>query len=271
MTKIQAYSNHFIILLAICFGIGLHSCKTPEHIIYFEDARDSTAVVLPDTKFTPVIKPDDVISIFVSAPNMDLARPFNQSQGLSVEEGDGDTEGGGGSSPTFVVDADGKIDFPVLGTIQVGGKTRNQVSDDLEQKLTTYINDPIVHVRITNFKITVLGEVRSPGVFNIPNERVTILEALGLAGDLTIQGERTNVKVMREENNKVTYTEVDLTSKEIHKSSVYYLAQNDILYVTPNESRIKQSKIRDNTTLGIILSVVGTAITVISLVIAGQN
>ena len=271
MTKIQVHSNHVrIYILLICIGIVLHACKTPENIIYFEDARDSTAVVLTDTKFTPTIKPDDVISIFVSAPNMDLARPFNQSQGLSVEEGDEDTEGGG-SAPTFIVDAEGKIDFPVLGTIEVGGKTRIQVSDELEQKLTTYINDPIVHVRITNFKITVLGEVSSPGVFTIPNERVTILEALGLAGDLTIQGERTNVKVMREENNKVTYTEVDLTSKDIHKSPVYYLAQNDILYVTPNESRIKQSKIRDNTTLGIILSVVGTAITVVSLVIAGQN
>lgn len=120
--------------------------------------------------------------------------------------------------------------------------TRLEATDVLKKKIGAYVNNPIVNIKIVNFKITVLGEVARPGTFKINHERVTILEALGLAGDMTIFGQRQNVLVIRELDGKKTYTRIDLTTDEVFKSSVYYLSQNDVVYVEPNGDRMNQSK-----------------------------
>ncbi|WP_234423422.1 MULTISPECIES: polysaccharide biosynthesis/export family protein [Aquimarina] len=220
--------------------------------------------------FTSIFKVDDIVGILVSAADMDAARPFNlmQSSSMSLGEGGGGNavSSAGSGEPTYLINEEGNIDFPVLGELKIAGLTRIEVKEMIKEKLKIYINDPIVSVRLKNFKITVMGEVSRPGSYTIPNERITIIEALGLAGDMTIKGRRENLMVIRENEGVNTYHRVDLTSKSIFESPVYYLAQNDVVYVEPNNSRIKESKTRDNT-LGVIISIVGVIISVVTLVV----
>ncbi len=258
----------FLFLLLVF--ISVVSCKVPGDVVYFQNSEDLEQITSKNS-FTPVFKVDDIVSILVSASDMDAARPFNlmgASIGAASGEGAAASSGSSGSSsegPTYLIDEEGNIDFPVLGSLKIAGLTRIEVKKMLKEKLKIYINDPIVSVRLQNFKITVLGEVRSPGAYTIPNERITIIEALGLAGDMTIKGKRPNVMVIRENEGVNTYHRVDLTSKSIFESPVYYLAQNDVLYVEPNNSQIRTSKTNNNT-LAIILSVFGVALTSIGLI-----
>ncbi|MCK8520553.1 polysaccharide biosynthesis/export family protein [Aquimarina sp. D1M17] len=250
--------------------ISIFSCKAPEDVVYFQNSANLEKIN-SKSSFTPVFKVDDIVSIFVSAGDMDAARPFNLGQGSSIsaiggENGAGTGGGTGASEPTYLIDETGNIDFPVLGKLKLAGLTRIQVKEMIKEKLKVYINDPIVSVRLKNFKITVLGEVVSPGSYTVPNERVTIIEALGMAGDMTIKGKRKNVMVIRENDGVNTYHRVDLTSKEIFESPVYYLAQNDVLYIEPNDSKVRTSKTNNNT-LGIILSVFGVALSAVSLIL----
>jgi len=249
----------FLLLL-----LTIISCKTPTDIVYFQNTSDLEKIS-SDNSFTPTFKVDDVVSILVSATDMDAARPFNllgASIG-SLETAGGDGNSNAGSEPTYLIDEQGNIEFPVLGKLKLAGLTRIEVKEMLKEKLTVYIKDPIVNVRLKNFKITVIGEVGAPGSFTIPNERITVIEALGLAGDLEIKGKRTNITVIREKDGENTYHKLDLTSKEIFKSPVYYLAQNDVLYVEPNTSRINESRTNNNL-FGIVLSVVGVTLSILT-------
>lgn len=259
-------SYYFVIVLLTVFTF---SCKTPVDIVYFQESQDLEEIK-SDNSFTPVFKVDDVVSIMVSATDMDAARPFNLMQGASIPSGEGDTSGGnpnsGGSEPTYLIDEGGNIDFPVLGKLKISGLTRVEIKDMLKKKLKLYIKDPIVNVRLKNFKITVIGEVVRPGSFTIPNERVTIIEAIGLAGDLTITGKRGNVMVIRENDGVNTYHRVDLTSKTIFDSPVYYLAQNDVLYVEPNVARLKESKGSQNT-VGVAISIISVGLAALALIL----
>ena len=255
-------SRFLFLFLGLIF---VFSCKTPENVVYFQDSSNLEKISSTNS-FTPVFKVDDIVSIFVSAADMDAAVPFNLMQGTSINDGLVGANSNNSPQPTYLIDEDGNIDFPVLGSLKIAGLTRVQVKDMIKEKLKIYINDPIVNVRLKNFKITVVGEVERPGSYNIPNERVTIIEALGLAGDMTIKGKRDNVMVIRENEGENTYHRLDLTSKTIFESPVYYLAQNDVLYVEPNVSRIKESRSRNNT-IGVIISIVGVVLSVVTLIV----
>jgi len=236
------------------------SCKVPTNVVYFQESENLEEIPNENT-FTPVFKVDDIISILVSSSDMAASRPFNKMQGASLDLSEGGSASEGGSEPTYLIDEDGNIDFPILGKLKVAGLTRTEVKELIKEQLKIYINDPVVSIRLKNFKITLMGEVRAPGAYTIPNERITIIEALGLGQDLTIKGNRENILVIRENEGKNTYHRVDLTSKNIFESPVYYLAQNDVLYVEPNVSKIRESQTK-NDTLGIIISVVGVLISV---------
>jgi polysaccharide export outer membrane protein len=178
---------------------------------------------------------------------MDAVRPFNLY--MAAFRG---TAGGITSTPslqTYLIDATGNIDFPVIGTVPIGGLSRKEATRLVTDKLLPYIKDPIVIIRITNFKISVLGEVNAPGTFNIPNERVTLPEALGLASDLSIQGIRANILIIREVDGKITKNYIDLRTNALFSSPFYYLQQNDVVYIEPNNSRIKESKVNPNTSI----------------------
>ncbi|MDO9137013.1 MAG: polysaccharide biosynthesis/export family protein, partial [Lutibacter sp.] len=165
---------------------------------------------------------------------------------------------------TYLVNSDGDINFPVLGKIKVEGFTIKEITSHLTEALAVYIKNPIVNIRLTNFKVTVLGEVQKPGTYPVPNERISILEAIGLAGDLTIQGKRKNMVLIREQNGKRTFIDIDLTNKEILNSPYFYLAQNDVLIVEPNKTKINSSAVGPN--IGVIFASISTLISIIVLI-----
>jgi polysaccharide export outer membrane protein len=150
---------------------------------------------------------------------------------------------GAPTPPGYLVNSDGNIQFPIIGDIQLAGMTRTQAIEKLKEELSSYIVNPTISIRILNFRVTVLGDVRNPGTFTIPNERITVLEALGIAGDLLITGERENVLVVRDDDGKKREYRIDLTSESLFSSPVYYLQQNDVIYVEPNRAKRNSSVI----------------------------
>ncbi|MGZ4036806.1 MAG: polysaccharide biosynthesis/export family protein [Bacteroidia bacterium] len=239
------------------------SCISKKKMVYFQGKGDSKTEGAKN--YTPVLKSDDLLSILVTAFDAEAVRPFNLPLASMSTTQYGGYSTGTPSQPGFLVDANGNIDFPVIGAVHLGGMDRLAATALLKEKLSAYVSNPIVIIRILNFKVTVLGEVRNPGTFTIPNERITLPEAIGIAGDLNITGVRNNVLVVRDVDGKKTETRVDLTSKELFSSPVYYLNQNDMIYVEPNRAKINSSVINP-ANAGIIISAVSLIITVLALI-----
>jgi polysaccharide export outer membrane protein len=187
------------------------------------------------------IQPQDMLSIVVSSKEPELALPFNLP--IISYQGIGEAYMGQQHLLSYTVNKDGDIDFPVLGKLHIEGLTRNQLEQFVKEKIIAenYIKDPVVTVQFVNFRLTVSGEVARPGTCEIKSDHITLFEALSMAGDLTIHGKRDNVKVIREKNGERTVYEVDLRTANIFDSPVYYLQQNDIIYVTPNKYRSNQT------------------------------
>ncbi|MCF6212589.1 MAG: polysaccharide export protein [Flavobacteriaceae bacterium] len=245
-------------LVLLIISIFISGCASRQDLVYFQTDNNEINTTV---KYELTYKPDDLLTIAVSALDMDAVRPFN----LYVAEYRGGANGitSTPSLQTYLVDADGNIDFPVIGAVSIADLTRKEATRLITDKLRPYVKDPIVNIRLINFKISVLGEVNRPGSFNIPNERVTLIEALGLAGDLNIQARRLNVLVVREIDGKVTKTYIDLRSNAIFSSPFYYLQQNDMVYVEPNGAKIKSSRINPYT--GITLSAISTLISLFAI------
>ena len=254
----------FPIIIKICgvaFLMQLSACKTREKLVYFQNQSDS---LVTHSSFTPIVQVDDYLSIKVTGLDPESVIAFN----LPLESGQTNQSGytqGNTARNGYLVDADGTITMPVIGIFRIAGLSRKEATIQLQKKLEEYTSDPIVHIQILNYKVTILGDVRSPGTYTIPNERITLLEAIGLAGDLKPTGVRENVLVIREEAGKKVEYRVDLTSKSVFASPVYYLAQNDVVYIEPNmSSRSESSFIRVNG--GIFLSLTSLIITTITLI-----
>lgn len=222
------------------------SCAPVKNIAYFQDKALNHPEQI-DKHGGIVIQPKDMISIVVSSRNPELVTMFNLPI-VSYQAG-AETVANGGQQKLlgYVVDNDGYIDFPVLGTIQVAGLTRWELAEEIKDRLLKegYLTDAVVTVEFMNFKVSVLGEVNHPGTFTIEGDKVTVLQALSLAGDLTIFGERTNVTVIRELDGKRTFYNIDLCSVDMFKSPAYNLQQNDIVYVEPSEIKARQSTVDD--------------------------
>ena len=240
-------------ITSIIILLFLSSCVSKKEVVYFQNAKDFETMVDTDT-FTPKFKVNDIISVYVSTFDMDASRPFNLSK-----------DGGNNNNTEFLdylIDNEGNIDYPVLGKIKLLGLSVQEAQELFKDKLALYLKDPIVNIRILNFRISVLGEVGSPGMYEVSGERITILEALALAGDLTIKGQRENILVVRDFNGTKTYTRVDLTNKELFNSPVYYLTQNDTIYVEPNNSAVSGASgdMRISTIISISSFLVTTAL-----------
>ena len=248
---VLAYKRTKLVLVSIAiFLLFFSSCVPKKEVIYFQNAKDFETIVDTDT-FAPKFKVNDVVSIFVSTFNMEAVQPFNLFIG-----------GANTANPQFIdylVDVEGNIDFPVLGKIKLLGLSVQETQELFKEKLSLYLKDPIVNIRILNFRVSVIGEVNRPGRYEVSGQRITILEALALAGDLTIKGNRTDVLVIRDFSGTKTYTKVDLTNKELFNSPVYYLTQNDVVYVVPNNSAISSAS--GDTRIGTIISVTSFLIT----------
>jgi len=230
------------------------SCTNKKKLIYFQGNLAAS-----NSTYTPTLKKDDILSITIMGLDADAIKPFN-SPIISVNPTNGGYSQGTPTPPGYLIDADGNIDFPVIGKIHMAGLNRNDAIDTLKKHLSPYLTKPTILLRIINYKVTVLGEVRNPGTFTIPNERITLPEALGIAGDLLITGVRKNVMVIRDVDGKKTETIVDLTSKDLFASQVFYLQQNDLVYVQPNRARINSSVV-NTTNVSLVISVISLLVT----------
>jgi polysaccharide export outer membrane protein len=241
----------------------LGSCASRQEIVYFQD-EPLTDEIMSANNYEIKFKPADMLTIDISAQDPEAVAPFlltpvAQSVGnnLSLDRNL--------RVQTYLIDVNGNIEFPVLGTLKIQGLSRVEATDMLKGKLSEYIKDPIVNVRLINFTVTVLGEVNSPGTFTVQNERISLSDALGLAGDLTIYGKRDNVLLIREIDGKKRYAKFDLNSVNVLNSPNYYLTQNDVIYVEPNNARVRQSSYNQNN--GIIISAVATLATIAAILI----
>jgi len=250
-----------ILLISILTIAIFTSCASRKDIVYFQDEPISEEILMSEPKQL-LYKPDDILTINVSALDPDTVRPFNlpvvSNNTTNVTSAQGQLQ-----MQTYLVDYDGNIEFPVLGKIKVSGLTRTELTSLLVEKISTMATDPIVNVRLANFTITIIGEVSRPGTFTIQDERITVLEALGLANDLTIFGKRKNVKLIREIDGKKKFAYIDLTSVNVVNSPVYYLQQNDVIYVEPNKAKVRSSTYNQNN--GVLISAIGTLTTILAV------
>ena len=228
-------------LISVC--VFATSCINSKKVVYFNNIQDTT-LQAPAISTESVIQKSDLLNITVSSLNPEASLIFNMAnQANSVSPLSTGTTMVSGGAPVlngYLVGEDGSIKFPVLGAIPVTGLTKKQLEDKISASLVDkkLLVDPIVNVRFLNFRVTVLGEVARPTTLNVANEKISILEALGLAGDLTIYGKRENVLLIREEGNRKIIKRIDLNSEKILTSPYYYLKTNDIVYVEPNTSKI---------------------------------
>lgn len=252
------------ILLSVCLVICLLSaCGSVKDITYLQGEGLLKKTAIADT-FDLKIQKDDLLDIVVSCIEPELLRPFNQQSGGANYVGgynggyEGSYAGNNGYNRGYLVEVDGTINYPLLGKIKVAGLTRRDVIDLIEGRLKKegYIEDPIVTVRFLNFRISVLGEVNRPGTYNILSERITLLEALSMAGDLTIYGRRDRVAVIREIDGERVILYHDLRSMDVFQSPNYYLKQNDMIYVEPNRVRAEASKQNQFTNVGTWMSII---------------
>ena len=238
-------SKKNIILFLSVAAVLLSSCAAPKNIAYFQNKTVNHPEKI-DKHAGIVIQPKDMLSIVVSSRNPELVAMFNLPV-VSYQAGSEIVNGGYQKLIGYVVDNQGYIDFPVLGPIKVAGLTRWELSELIKKKLLEngLLTDAVVTVEFMNFKISVLGEVNSPGTYSVEGDKVTILQAISLAKDLTIFGMRDNVSVIREKDGERTIYQVDLTDVDLFNSPAYYLQQNDIVYVEPSEVKARQSTTDD--------------------------
>lgn len=246
------------ILLAILL-LTITSCVSKKEIVYFQNHETNQSLINNTYKIT--FKPSDLVQITVSASDLEAVKPFNLSAVAYAT-----TTNSVAAAPqqqSYLIDSNGFIEFPILGNIKLGGLTRQEAISLLKNKLSPdYVKNPTINIKISNFSVTVLGDVKSPGNFIIPNERVSVIEAIGLAGDLNISGIR-NIEVKREENNTIKTYNLDLRSNKIFTSPAYYLQQNDIVYVKPNKAASQSASYNQNT--GLFISIGSVIISLISI------
>jgi polysaccharide export outer membrane protein len=228
------------------------SCTTSRKTVYFIDQKD--AILKSNNLSTKnIIQPNDILSIAVTSLNNASTEVFNKPNNSFVSTSS--VTGANLQSPGYLVNDEGTIQFPVIGTMKITGLTTNELRLKLTKELLDrkLLVDPIVIVRQLNFKVSVLGEVSRPSVVNVPNEKISLLEALGLAGDITIYGRKDNVMVIREEDGVKKIKRLNLNSNEIFSSEYYYLKSNDIVYVEANKAKVASST-RSSTLIPIVLS-----------------
>jgi polysaccharide export outer membrane protein len=249
-------------LLIVCVAsLLITSCANTKKITYFNNVPDAA---FKDTKVPrqSPIQPNDILSIAISSANAEASEPFNlQNSNISRAT---TVTGSNNESGGYLVNANGTIDLPVLGAVQAAGLTK----EELKTKITDIILskklliNPIVDIRYLNYEVTVLGEVARPTVITVPNEKISLLKALGLAGDLTIYGKRDNVLLIREENGQKITRHINLNSSDFFNSPYYYLKPNDVIYVQPNAAKAATAS-RSTQFLPIIFS----ALSVVAIVL----
>lgn len=249
----------FTVLMLTVIIMFFSSCGSRKNMVYLQS--DSTKINTIYEEYIPKIQNNDILTIVVTAADPKVTAPFNPVSSMTTSNMTQSVDMA--LRPTYTVDNKGEITLPMLGKVHVAGLTRVEAIEKIRNELSQYIKDPGVNMNFNNFRVSVLGEVAKPGSFTLPSERVTVLEALSMAGDLTIRGVRHNVLLIREIDGQKTMHRLDLTQQNTLNSPYYYLAQNDVIYVEPNKSQINNSKLGANS--NIIISIASLLITVISV------
>lgn len=214
--------------------------------------QNINAIGQDSLSYKPKFKPDDLLLIIISSENSDATSKFNLPVFGTLSETNMESVSAQQRFQTYLVNNEGYIVLPVIGRFKIGGLTRDEAITSLKKEISKYVTiDPIITMRIINYKVSVMGEVSRPNSFNIISERITLLEALSLAGDMTIYGDRKDIVVLREINGVKTYNSIDITNADFITSPFYYLGQNDVVYVKPNQTRVNSSIIGPNLTVAI--------------------
>ncbi|OBQ55593.1 polysaccharide biosynthesis/export family protein [Tamlana sp. s12] len=251
--------SKFIFILGLAIVLG--ACASRESVQYFQKI-DYTKLSDSIAHTEPEIQVGDLLNITITATNAEAAIPFNLYETPIIAN----SMNMNAARPLpYLVDTDGNINFPVLGQLHIAGNTTKELNTLLKEQLSSYIQDPVINIRFTNFRVSVLGEVNRPGTFPVTNEHLSIIEAITLAGDLTIYGKRDEVLLIRMENGTKKYIPLDLTQKTILDSPYFYVKQNDIIYINPNKTKVNASVVGPNTS--VILSSLSILLTVIGLLI----
>lgn len=261
---------HFLLFIGVI--ILCSSCGTTKNFSYFQDldAYLQKEVALSDSAQEIRIKPDDQLGIVVSSVNPQAVTPFNLPTAAALSPGNLTQN----SLPSYLVDSEGEINFPTLGKIRLAGLSVEEAVNLLQTRLEDYVKDPIVNIQILNFRVSVLGSVNAPGPFYFTGQRVSILDAIANARDLTLYGRRDNVLLIRENGDKKEFIRFDLTnSNSVFSSKYFYLQQNDIIYVESNKEHQKDSQMSQQKqfNLTLISTAITSVIATISLIIAVSN
>ncbi|MBK5214492.1 MAG: polysaccharide biosynthesis/export family protein [Flavobacteriaceae bacterium] len=251
------------LILSLLMVLGA-SCVSREKIVYFQDMEQRKALV-DSVQNSFKIQPNDLLSIVVSAYDLNAVRPFNL-----VSEAHPSTDVTGVNynntqQQGYLTAEDGTIDFPVLGRVKVSGLSRTELSELLVARISEYVKDPIVTIRVMNFKVSILGEVARPGTYNVQGERLTLPEALGLAGDMTIYGRRDNILIIRDNGTSKEYKYLDIRESSVLNSDFYYLQQNDVVYVEPNNAQVQSSSFNRNASIYISIASLLLSVLVIAI------
>ena len=250
---------NFIVFISISTCLfTFTSCRSAKNVTYFTDLSDSLKVQLPEMRRPEaVIMPDDLLEIRIAGANEQTSALFNNygSAAGSI----------GGTIQPHLVDFEGEIEFPFMGKIKAAGLTREELKNKIRKDVTKYLKDPIVTVRFVNFRFTVLGEVRNPGSYVFANEKVSILEALGQAGDMTQYARRNTVRVIRDSSGKREIGMINFNQKTIFTSPYFYLQRNDVIYVEPQESKTNYE------TITRVTSILATALGIVAVIFSIVN
>jgi polysaccharide biosynthesis/export protein len=255
--------------------LSLFSCRNVEDVAYFQKSSNKqkdNKVIYPNFKpdrnkdiptYENLIQVSDILSIYVSSLSPEASSFFNSIAPIERNEQTSTSSFSTRTDVGYLVDAQGMIELPLIGKVKVVGLTTGIARDTLTARLEKYLQYPSVRIYIENFRVTILGEVNRPGVYSVTNEKITIPEALGLAGDLNIFADRTNLTLIRDENGEKKYTEIDVTRRDLFEAPYYYLRSGDILYISPVKGRVAQS---DN--FYRVLPIVMSSLTLIAVVVA---
>lgn len=257
-----------LIIPAVVMILALGSCQSYKDIVYFQDI-DEVKLKQLTSEYEAVIKKDDRLTIVVSGPDKTVTGPYNLT--LNEMNGTGGTNTNPESSTlTYLVDVNGDIEFPILGKIHVEGMTRSQLVEYLTAEIGKDVQNPIVYVSFRNYKITVLGEVRSPGTYTFDSEKISILQALGRAGDLSLTAEREGILLIREVDGVQTHAKLDLKDSHLLDSPYFYLQQNDVIVVPPCPSRVTQANIPSGI-WSMVLSAITTSMALVTFIMSNSK
>jgi len=261
--KKNIYLSVFLFLTIV---VTLSSCISQKQVVYFQKEVNQSDTINVSKAYVPTIQPGDILSIPVSSLNLAASsffNPYSNAAPTAPDAGALNVTPSLSASNGYLVDASGLIEFPLLGTIKLAGLTTSEARDTIKNRLkATYLKEPTVSVRFLNYKISIMGEVTRPSVYVIPNEKVTLPEALSMAGDLTIYAKRENILVVRDNNGKKEFGHVNLNTREVFNSPYYYLHSGDLIYVEQGKAKAAQSDQAYR-----ILPIVLSALTVIGLLI----